>query len=361
MSTFQLLFDGTAADNDFYDLVSALEVEENADLPGAISLTLPIGAKDGELSWVGDTRLQPYANLAVVATAEGGQDQYLFDGYVLTHKVHLPTGLSGATVEVWGQDASVLMGLTEKAREWSGLSDADVAEQILQEYGIDAAPENSAEESPTHAEDTHTLMQRASDADFLRRLAARTGRWFRVVCAGAPGKRSGFFAVPALDGSPATTIRVTDPETSAAAVLDFSWDVARPSAVTAWQASLTDADPVDGGTSSSGLPDLDARGLAAFAGRDHTVLLTATADSDALSAHSAGLLREAGWWLRCEGTADVGVLKHVLRVGSIVAIEGCGALFSGNWLVWSVRHTFTLTAHTMAFTLVRNAIGPEPR
>lgn len=361
MATYQLLFDGEPAPDDFYDTIGRLEVEENADLPGAISLSLPVAAADGELSWVGDRRIAPYANLAIVAAAPDGPDECIFDGYVLTHKVHLPTGAAGATVDVWGQDATVLMGLTDNVVEWTGLSDTEVAAQILGDYGFDPAPENSREDAPTHTEDAHTLMQRSSDADFLRRLARRTGRWFRVANADKPGKRIGTFASPSLDAPPVVTIGVTDHETSVVNVLDFSWDVSRPSAVRARQASLTDNDSggVEALADASGLTALDARSLADFAGRTREVLLTATADSDALAAHSAGLLREEGWFTRCEGTADADVLKHVLRVGSVVEVEGCGSLLSGKYLVWSVRHAFTAQAYTMAFTLSRNAVGPE--
>jgi hypothetical protein len=142
-------------------------------------------------------------------------------------------------------------------------------------------------------------------------------------------------------------------------VLDFSWDAARPNSVAARQASLTDDDQ-DGfsaDTSDSGLPALDAQGLSEFTGRDRTVILTAAADIAELAGRASGLLREAGWFARCEGTADVNVLKQVLRVGTVVAVEGCGSLLSGPYLVWSVRHSITTQAHAMAFTLVRNAMG----
>jgi hypothetical protein len=88
------------------------------------------------------------------------------------------------------------------------------------------------------------------------------------------------------------------------------------------------------------------------------VILTAAADTAELPGRAAGLLREAGWFAKCEGTADVNVLKQVLRVGTVVAVEGCGSLLSGPYLVWSVRHTISTQAHAMAFTLVRNAMGP---
>jgi hypothetical protein len=73
---------------------------------------------------------------------------------------------------------------------------------------------------------------------------------------------------------------------------------------------------------------------------------------------AAALLRDAGWFARCEGTADVAKLKAVLRVGSVVEIEGVGSLLSGKYLVRNVRHTIMRERHTMAFTLIRNAVGP---
>ena len=362
MSQYQVLFEGTPVEKDFYEQVSRLEVEENADLPGAISLTLPVGVKDEELTWVSDPKLRPYANIAVVATAPDASDECIFDGYVLTHKVHLPSGTAGATVEVWGQDASVLMGMTERVKVWSGMTEADVAQQIFASYGISAASANDKDPGPTHSEDEHALVQRGSDADFLRRLARRTGRWFRVAAADEPGIRSGWFAPPDLDAASVVTIGVTDSATSAVAALDFAWDASRPTSVESRQVSLSDNDMagVSADTTDSGLSPLDARTLAQFTGRQRTVILTAAADTAELPDRSAALLREANWFVRCEGTADVNVLKRVLRVGQVVEVEGCGSVLSGKYLVWSVRHTFTTQAHTMAFALVSNALGPEP-
>lgn len=360
MSEYQVLFEGKPVETDFYEQVSRLEVEENADLPGAISLTLPVAVAEGELTWVSDAKLRPYANVAVVATAPDAPDECIFDGYVLTHRVHLPSGAAGATVEVWGQDASVLMGMTERVTVWSGMTEADVAAQVFKNYDFTSAAANGKAPGPTHSENEHALVQRGSDADFLRRLARRTGRWFRVTAA-KPGVREGYFAAPDLDAAPVVTIGVTDPATSVVPVLDFAWDASRPTAVESRQVSLSDNDKagLSADTSDSGLSPLDARTLADFAGQVRTVILTAAADPAQLPDRSAGLLCEANWFVRCEGTADVNVLKRVLRVGQVVEVEGCGSLLSGKYLVWSVRHTFTTQAHAMAFALVRNALGPE--
>ena len=90
MSTYQVIFDGSPAKASFYDVLAKLEVEENADLPDALSLQLPVAAARGELTWVGNDRIGPYANIAVVATPDGGDPQCIFDGYVLSNRVHMP-------------------------------------------------------------------------------------------------------------------------------------------------------------------------------------------------------------------------------------------------------------------------------
>jgi len=362
MASYQVLFNGSPADDAFHTLLSKLEVEENADLPDAFALTVPVGTANGDLTWVSDDRFAPYANVAVVVTDDSGTAECIFDGYVLTQQSHLEPGITGSTVTVWGQDASVLLGLEEKVREWSGLTDGAVANQIFGEYGVTPSPANTNDDSPAHTEDGHTLMQRASDIDFLRRLARRDGRWCRVSCADRPGQRTGMFAPPDLGTTPVVTIDLTDPKKASVASLEFRWDVSGPSSVSARQASLSDADPegVGADAADSGLAPLDARGLRDFAGRDVKVVLTASADAPELPQRARALLRDSGWFTRCEGSADLASLTTVPRVGGIVGIEGVGSLLSGSYLIWSVRHTITQDRHAMAFTLVRNAVGPAP-
>jgi phage protein D len=363
-STFQLLLDGVPADDDLYTELSSLEVEENADLPGAIQLVFPVSRSlAGDLTYVSDKRFRPFANLAVVATPEGKSSECIFDGYVLSHKLHIQTGITASTVQIWGQDASWLMNLEEKVKEWVNVTDADVANAIFDDYGITPSPDNTNDDSPSHTEDGHSLMQRASDIQFLRNLARRNGKLCRVVCTDTPGQRTGYFVKPKLDGDPVITLKLNEPQTWTVDALDIDWDVTRPTEVKASQALFNDDDEdgVSADTSDSGLDLLDARKLADFSGKSMSVLLTAPVDdAGELSLRAQALLREADWFVRCEGEADVARLNAVLRVGTVVQLEGIGTLHSGNYYVWSVRHNITQEAHKMKFVLVRNAVGPEP-
>jgi phage protein D len=363
-STYQLLIDGAPAEDDLYAALSLVEVEENVDLPGAIQLQLPVSrSAEADLTFISDARLRPFANLALVAQIEDGPAECLFDGFVLAHKAHIETGVTSSTLSVWGQDAEWLMNLEEKAREWVDVTDADVASAIYGEYGIEPAAENSEDDSPAHTEAGHTLMQRASDIQFLRRLARSNGKVCRVACAGTPGQRTGYFAKPQLDGEPVAILKLNDPETWTVDALDIDWDVTRPTAVKTRQALFND-DSEDGAgaeASDSGLSLLDERGAQDFSGQAMTVLLTAPVDdAGELSLRASAVLREAGWFVRCQGEADAGRLNHILRAGTVVQIEGIGALHSGKYYVWSVRHSLNADAHKMKFVLVRNAVGPEP-
>jgi phage protein D len=361
-STLQLLCNGTAVNEDLYNALTSLEVEESIDLPGAIQIQLPVSHDgDGDLTYVNDDRFKPLANLAVVVTPENKSAECIFDGYVLSHKLHIETGTTNSSLQIWGQDASWLMNLEEKAREWVDITDASVANNIFSSYSISPSSNNSDDDSPSHTAAGHSLMQRSSDIQFLQQLARRNGKLCRVACTDRPGQYTGYFIKPQLDGEPLITLTLNDPEQWNVNALDFDWDITRPSAVKASQALFNNSDPdgVSANIDDSGLAILDKQKLADFVGKPMTVLLTAPVDdAGELRFRAQSLLREAGWFVRCEGEADVARLNAILRVGSIVKIEGVGSLNSGNYYVWTVRHTITAQEHKMKFVLMRNAMGP---
>ena len=361
-NAYRLLFDGQPAADDLYTQLASLEVEESLDMPGAFELELPVSrSESGDLSFINDSQFQPYANVAVVALAEDQPAECIFDGFVLANKLHLESGAINSKLHLWGQDASWLMNLEEKVKEWTDVTDGDVANSIFGDYGFDAAAENTSDDSPSHTEDVNTLMQRATDIQFLRMLARRSGKFVRVACGSEPGARTGYFARPSVDSDPVITLQVTDIDQANVDSVDFEWDVTRPSEVAANQALIasSEEDGAQGDASDSGLPSMADRDLPTFAGRASKAVLTAAAsDAGDLLLRAQALLTDAGWFSRCEGQTDLARLGKVLRAGTVVAVAGAGTMHSGKYLVWSVRHTIDQDNHTMKFTLVRNAMGP---
>jgi hypothetical protein len=369
--SYALYVDGDAAGDEIYSVLTSVVVEEHADLPSAIQLTLPIAADgSGDITRINDSAFRPYANLAVVVTPSGGDPECIFDGYVLSQKIRVDRGLTTSTLQVWGQDASWMMNRVETVQEWADMDEVTIAENIFGNYQIQAADQNSQEQAVTHTTSGHTLMQRASDIQFLKQLARRNGRLCRVVSGSQPGQLTGYFAKPNLDGDPAATLTLNDPAQSMLNALEIEWDVTRPTEVDASQALFTDSDSVGASeqTTDPGLTLLGARGLVDFLGtvpsppdQPMTVLLTAVVDAaDELQARTTSVLRESAFFVRCTGELELASLGTVLRVNSVVQVEGVGAVHSGRYYVWSVRHTIAQDGHRMKFVLVRNATGSPP-
>ncbi len=359
-SSFSIVIGGQTA-TDFDAAIAELEIEENVDLPSAFSFTLPVKVNaNGDYDTVSDARLGPMSNVAVTAQAKDGVTHCLIDGYILSATAHLDTGTASSTLKVWGQDATWLMNVAEIAKEWVDLTDGDVANAIFGNYGIAPDSANLDEDSPAHTEDGHSLMQRATDAQFLRMLARRNGKLFRVYCTDTPGQRTGTFAKPSLGGDPVTILTLNDSAAATVNALDISWDLMRPTSVTARQALFTDqdSDGAGGVTTDSGLTRLGQTALSAFATTQVASLLTTSVDTgQELTQRAQSVLREAGWFVRCQGAADVARLGSIIRAGTIVRLDAAGALHSGNYFVWSVRHKIASQSHTMDFVLVRNAVG----
>jgi hypothetical protein len=359
-ASFDLLVGGAAV-TDIDTALLDLEIEENVDLPGAFRVMLPVKVSaSGDYDTPSDPRFGPFSNIAVTAQAADGQAHCLIDGYVLAQSIHLDAAASASRLEITGQDASWLMNMSETVREWADMTDGSAANTIFGNYGFTPDPKNLDDDSPTHTSDTASLMQRASDAQFLRNLARRSGKLFRVYCTDTPGVRTGAFATPAVDGDPAVTLTLNPADSANVGPLDISWDVMRPTTVSASQLLFTDSsgDAAGGDTTTSGLATLDNQDLATFAGQPVTALLTTQAvDAGTITQRAQSVLRDAGWFVRCEGSTDTSRLGAIMRAGTVAQVNAAGSLHSGKYFVWSVRHHITANAHEMKFVLMRNAVG----
>jgi hypothetical protein len=361
--TIQLAVNRTPVPSAFYDAITQMEVEESSDQPGTLLLRLPVNRTSaGDLQFVGDGTFEPMTNVTLTLTpgALGSGTQCVFDGYVLSWRLHLDRASTSSTIDIWAQDASWRMNLDDHIVEWSSMTDGEIANTIFLGYGFKPAAGNTNNDSPSHLPEGHTLIQRATDLQFLRGLARRGGKLCRVACTSTPGVRTGYFVVPAVAGRPVATISLRDPSSWTVDALDFDWDVLRPTEADASQVDLTQASATgtDVTTSASGLAPLDQRDYSTYLGRSSKLLLTAPADVAELPQRTAAVLSESGFFSRCTGEADADRIGTILRVGDVVLIEGAGNMQSGKWLVWNVRHSFSLDSWKMSFTLVRNAVGP---
>ena len=69
----------------------------------------------GDLQFVGDGTFEPMTNVTLTVTpaAPGSQAQCIFDGYVLSWRLHLDRTSTSSTIDIWAQDASWLMNIDD--------------------------------------------------------------------------------------------------------------------------------------------------------------------------------------------------------------------------------------------------------
>lgn len=352
--------DGTASSAALTEALQSVEVEENVDGPSAMTVTMPVNrTSSGDLTFVDDGSFAPYTPVAVVLQAGRFATQCVFDGYVLSWRLNLDRATAKSSIRAWAQDASCLMNLNDVVREWPGLTDGEVANEIFASYGFAPAAANLDDDSPAHLPEQHTLWQRATDLRFLHTLARRGGKFCRVACAEKPGERTGYFSRPSRQPA-AATLDLADPFDWSVDSLDVEWDVMRPTEARASQASFATPGPaLPAIARSSGLPVLGPRDLRTYAVKPSITRLTAAADPQELPQRAAAVLAESGWFATCTGETDLDRLGTILRAGMVVNVDGAGQAHSGSWLVWRVNHLIEPDSCRVRFTLARNAIGPS--
>ena len=329
-----------------------VEVHERMGEMTKFRIRYDIDIDQGDFPDLIDSRIDAGSELAVIAPLSG-KNNYLVKGPVTGQRVFYQHGGGGSYVEVEGTDTTIKMGRESQAVVWSDLTDSDAASQILSQYGY------TPDVGSTHAghfEEKHTLVQRSSDLEFVRRLARRNGFLFWVDC-DETGTETAHFKRPKLDGDSVLNLDINI-DTNNLGTLELMWDVEKSTSVVAAQLNLNDKSAINGDVGASPLQSLGAQSLADITGDTRSAHLHAPVDDAGdLNARGEGALIEDGWFIRGRGETSVSALGDVLRANTIITLRGVGSRHSGHYYVASVRHTIDPSAHHMQFELIRNGWG----
>lgn len=331
---------------------SRVEVEERMGETTTYRLHYPADIREGDLPLLTDGRLGVGSELSILVSVEG-RNECLVKGPVHGQRIGLQHGGAGSTLEVRGSDTSVVMDREARSVIWSDVTDSDAVSSILNNYGY--TPDVGTT-SAGHYEDKHTLVQRATDLQFVRRLARRNGFLF-WVSSDARGNETAHFQRPPLGGSPVAEL-VINLDSPTIQQLSIEWDVERPTSVEALQLDLNTKDDLEGGVEESPLEALGASSLAAITGDTRSMQLTAPSDDAGdLGARGEGALIEAGWFIKATCETSLERLGRLVRAHTVVQVRGAGSRHSGRYFVAAVRHVIDDVAHRMEIELVRNGWG----
>lgn len=383
-SAYQIMFAGEAADDAFYADVLELTIDEHAAAAATLKLRLAT-TRDAEGTWtyLDDERLALFAPVSAKVgflegeglagalgglSGAGGNDGLVpvFNGYVTALDLNLGSQPGQTHLDVVAIDASVLLGLEEKIATWTDLSDAEIIEQIVGDYGF------QTEVDPTqtvHQENDTVVVQRGTDLQFVRVLARRNGLEFAFETDLDSGDVIALCRRPQLDGSPQPDLAIQFGEDSNLASFGVRVSGRQPLAVKVAQTDLRAKSVNSAQVTAVGLTLLGAEDLDALAGsrmdkfaspddaRAQLLLLgQPTSDPTELQTLAQAVRDEAGWFITATGEINSEAYGAVLRSRRTVLVKGAGDQYSGTYYVTRVRHALRSDgSYRQMFQARRNA------
>lgn len=350
--------------------IRKLEVDERADDVSSFAMTLDMAPGEEDWTQLSDGR---FALLHRVTIGFGLGDadsqapstkDIVFDGYITAvEPVFGPDRTSDSSLEISGLDAGCVMHLEERQRRFEGMPDSEIVKQIYAEYGF-ATPSDTIEATkPNRDPDRGTMLQRGTDADFIRMLARRNG--FEAYIERAPGdvkegavaaaECNGHFHRPRPDGTAQPTLALTPHQTPTLIEMRARWESHRPAQIRADHIdertrrlrSATITDPRFPRMGTTGRGDIIKARLAAIVPTRTDLLPTGLAyvdvpheDNEVNNLAWADFLA-ADWLVSATARVRASMYPQILRARRPVDVKGAGKLLDGTWYVKSVRHRWS--------------------
>lgn len=331
------------------DLTRVLSVDVSEAIGSQTQISIVVSVEvDNTSHWTSplDPLIQPFAQFQV--TINRGSDTLVIPARATSASWSLTAGTL-STLTIAGLDASADLDREEKEYDWAGVSDSDVARQLLAPIGtvrVGTTP-------PSDSSDKLTRHQRATDWSYLRTLASRND--FDVYVDNVKGVQ-----IPVFD--------FINPLADVSTTLDLGYgDLGGTASV---QVQLVSGQRVEftHGTEESGdrqVTGNDGRGKpmgTQSLGGAVTVLRDPTDVAGSQQADvAARVLAERSAFGASLSVSLTGPTMPLVRARRTVQVRGLGDLVSGKWLVKSVRHTISPAGHTQALALTRNALGDQNR
>jgi len=260
----------------------------------------------------------------------------------------------------------VLMSLEEKVTTWNNMSDSDIVQQIVGGYGVTVQADSTA---TVHQDNDTTVVQRASDLEFVRSLAARNGLEFYFEADSSSGDVVAYLRQPQLTGTPQPDLSVQFGDQSNLKNFSAVLNGQRPLAVKAQQTDVRSATPNSAQVNDTQLTKLGATDGNSMIGGPLNNLVTPqdtqaqmlllavpTSDATELQTIAQAVRDEAAWIIRASGEVNTDAYQSVLRPHRVVLIKGAGTPYSGKYYVSRVTHEMKTDGnYSQTFEAWRNA------
>lgn len=335
--------------------VSSVEVYEKIDQPTTYKIRFMMDICDEDIPLVLDALLTIPGSVLGVLVKVNDDLTCLVTGPVTRPEAYLQHGGAGSWLEVEGMDTSADMNREPRYWSWKdGISDAEIVETILKEkYNYE--PDIEPTPQSTHSEDNHSLNQCESDLSLIRRLARYNSSHFWITY-DKDGKATGHFKKATLEGNSVAEILV-NMENANTDNLRISWDIQRISNTEGKQVNLRTKEIIGGKVTLSDETLPGAKMLHQLVGQKPQSMQLAPPvdDGGTMQARSIAALNESKWFIQASCRTSFNRLCKLVRLHTVVNVQGAGTRHSGKYYVTGVKHNIDDAAHIMDLELARYA------
>jgi len=373
-----LASDGVLLGDDLLHCLAEVRVEQSLDEPAAFALRFLDDIREDELTLSSRSELKPGRVISIALEGAAGAE-CLVTGPVEGVKSQMTLGGPGSWFEVRGHDRRVELSRSCQQRSSEGRA-SDVVSQILQSAGFTP---DVTETTKLYSEEGGTLNQRATDLEFVSKLARQNNLsfWISYECTVSgtslnvvetahvkaspdrPGNGEGGLASVSetlLSPTVSLEIRVNVSEDKCPTVSQFEleMDVDRPTSVQAESVNAQDGGE-DAVSPADPQPAIESGGqsLQDVTDASRCMCITSAGDADEAQSRAEAALTDAGWFINAKASTTSFMLGGFLRPHDVLNVTGLDSETNGAYQVKSVTHVINAADHYMDFELRRNAVG----
>jgi phage protein D len=246
------------------------------------------------------------------------------------------------------------------------MSDSDIVQQIVSGYGVEVQADSTL---TVHQESDTTIVQRATDIQFVRELARRNGLEFYFETDQDSGTVTAFLRAPQLDGTPQPDLAIQYGDASNLKSFTAQLVGQRPLAVKLEQMDVSQNSANSVQVTDSALTNLGASDAPTLIGGPLGSLVTPkdaqaqmlalgppTSDATELQSLAQAVRDEASWFITAHGEINSEAYQTVLRPHRLVLVKGAGKAYSGKYHVTRVVHEMKGDgSYSQSFEARRNA------
>ncbi|NBF39484.1 MAG: hypothetical protein GVY14_03625 [Spirochaetes bacterium] len=334
-----------------------------------LRLEFAISVKDDQTGWslVDDDLFDRFTELRFGLQVGSGTPDLLLTTYVIDLDVSYEGNPGQLSFEVVAMDHTALMNREEKRKRWTDMRHSTIVQDIFGEGEYDLAGragKTITKTQPGGQELEAPVMQRGTDAQFLKQLAERNGYLFYVETNTASQKEEGFFhplerEKTSLDLDVQEPLRVSLGRATNVVSFNVRYEMTKPFEAVGAGVKADSKDKQEASSDSSTGSDHGKKSTLEGKKSKRFIQARGGQRGGDLQSYGQVLSNRSSYAIRATGQLRITDYGHVLRAKRPVQVEGVGSAFSVRYYVEKVHHAITDEEYTQDFTLRTNAQGAK--